>query len=359
MTHLSFRRALVLTLTSIALATVLLVVVGCRPEEGARSSDAPKQDATKQDAADKPPPPPEPAEAPAPDKKPAGKVVEVGSSPEGIVADPQTGLVAVALRNPNELALVDGESGETVRKVELPESARHLGLAGPGGPVLVPAEGSDSFVRVGLPGGEILSETPVGDFPHNAAATPDGRIFVVNEKANTASIIEDGRKVETVETDLKPGGVAVTESGLVGVIGVQGLTLEVFEADTLDSLGRVDAGEGPTHVKAGPENRFYVTDTRGDAVFVYGARPQPEQLDRVSLPGSPYGIAVDPRRGHLWVTLTAKQRVVQFALEGDGLREIARYPTVRQANTVAVDPASGRVFVTGKAEGKLQILDPR
>ena len=40
-------------------------------------------------------------------------------------------------------------------------------------------------------------------------------------------------------------------------------------------------------------------------------------------------------------------------------RELARYPTVRQPNTVAVDPASGRVFVTGSRDGTLQILDPR
>ncbi len=328
----------------ITLAAVLLVLAGC----GSGGDAAQK----------KPPPAPEPAEAPPLEEEPAGRIVEVGPAPEGVTVDPETGLVAVALRNPNELALVDGESGEVSQRVELPESARHLDLAAPGGPVLVPAEGADSLVQVGLPDGEILDETPVGDFPH-AAAAAKGRIFVVNEKASTVSIVEDGREVETVKTDLKPGSVAVTESGLVGVVGVQGLTLEVFASDNLDSLGRVDAGEGPTHVKAGPENRFYVTDTRGDAVFVYGARPEPKQLDRVPLPGSPYGIAVDPRRDHLWVTLTARQQVVQFALEGDALREIARYPTVRQANTVAVDPASGRVFVTGKADGQLQILHPR
>jgi hypothetical protein len=344
--HLSFRRVF----TLLTLATMLFVPVGCGAEQV-----APKQDA----APKKPPPAPEPAEAPPLEKKPAGRVVEVGSAPEGIVADPESGLVAVALRNPNELALVDGGSGETLRKVELPESARHLDLAAPGGPVLVPAEGSDSLVQVGLPDGEIASETPVGDFPHAAAAAPGGRIFVVNEMASTASIVEDGREIEKIETALKPGGVAVTDSGLVGVVGVRGLTLEVFEADTLESLGRTDAGEGPTHVKAGPENRFYVTDTRGDAVLIYSARPNPKQLDRVSLPGSPYGRDIDPRRNQLWVTLTAEQRVVQLALQGRTLREIARYPTVRQPNTVAVDPATGRVFVTGKTDGQLQILEPR
>jgi DNA-binding beta-propeller fold protein YncE len=334
----------------LTLVTILFVPVGCSAEQ-----DAPKQDA----APKKPPPAPEPAEAPPLEKKPAGRVLEIGPAPEGIAADSKTGLVAVALRNPNELALVDGQSGQTVRKVELPESARHLDLVAPGGPVLVPAEGSDSLVQVSLPDGKITSETPVGDFPHSAAAAPSGRIFVVNEMASTASIVEDGREIEKIETALKPGGVAVTDDGLVGVVGVRGLTLEVFDAGTLESLGRTDAGEGPTHVEAGPKNRFYVTDTRGDAVLIYEAGPKPEQIGRVSAPGSPYGIAIDPRRDQLWVTLTAEQRVVQFALQGRTLREIARYPTVRQANTVVVDPASGRVFVTGKADGQLQILDPR
>jgi DNA-binding beta-propeller fold protein YncE len=325
------------------LATMLLV--GCGAE---------------QDAAQKrPPPAPEPAEAPPLEKKPAGRVVEVGPAPEGIAADPKTGLVAVALRNPNELALVDGQSGETVRKVELPESARHLDLAGAGGPVLVPAEGSDSLVQVALPDGKITSETPVGDFPHAAAAAPNGRIFVANEKDSTASIVEDRREIREIQAPLKPGGVAATGDGLVGIVGVRSLTLEVFDADTLESVGHADAGEGPTHVRAGPKNRFYVTDTRGDTVLIYEAGPQPEQIGRVSLPGSPYGIAIDPRRDQLWVTLTSEQRVVQFALEGRTLREIARYPTVRQPNSVAVDPASGRVFVTGKADGQLQILKPR
>jgi len=329
----------------VTLATVLLVLAGCGSGEG--------------EAQREPPPAPEPAEAPPLEEEPAGRVVEVGPAPEGVAVDPGTGLVAVALRNPNELALVDGESGKTSQRIELPESARHIDIAAPGGPVLVPAEGSDSLVQVGLPDGEIVDETPVGDFPHAAAAAPNGRIFVVNEMASTASVVEGGRELETIETALKPGGVAVTDDGLVGIIGVRGLTLEVFEADTLESLGQIDAGEGPTHVRAGPENRFYVTDTRGDAVLIYGARPEPERLDRVPLPGSPYGIAIDPERDHLWVTLTAEQRVVQFALEGDSLREVSRYPTVRQPNTVAVDPASGRVFVTGKSDGQLQILDPR
>jgi len=232
-------------------------------------------------------------------------------------------------------------------------------LAAPGGPVLVPVEGADTLVQVSLPEGEIASETTVGSNPHDAAAAPDGRIFVGNEFSDdTASVIEDDRNIETLEVPVAPGGVAATDDGLVGVIGVRGLELEVFDASTLESLGRVEAGEGPTHLVVGPDNRFYVADTRGGAILVYEARPEPQQVGRVSLPGSPYGIAVDPERGQLWVTLTEENQVVQHALEKGTPRELARYPTVREPNTVAVDTASGRVFVTGRTDGELQILDP-
>ena len=333
-------------------AAALSSVAGC----GGPGGEPSEQGAAGEEASA---PAAEPAEAQPVEEEPAGEVVEVGGGPEGIVADPETGLVAVGLREPNELAIVDGGRGEVVRTVELPASPRHLGLAAPGGPVLVPVERGDALVQVGLPGGEVLSETPVGEFPHDAAAGPDGRIFVANEFGDTLSIVEGDEVVETVKAPRQPGGVAVTGSGLVGVIGVSALDLEVFDGETLESLGRVGAGEGPTHLSAGPDDRFYVTDTRGDAVLIYEAAPEPEPVGRVPLPGQPYGIAVDPGRDHLWVTLTAENELVQFALGEDTLRELARYPTVSEPNTVAVDTSSGRVFVAGRAEGELQILDPR
>ncbi len=331
------------SLVAIILVAILFALVGCGSEQGSAEQDASEQGASEEST----PPAPEPA----------GEVIEVGNEPEGIVADPETGLVAVGLRDSDQLALVDGSSGEVVRNVELPESPRHLNLAGPGGPVLVPAESANTLVQVSLPEGEIIAETTVGESPHDAAAAPNGRIFVGNELGDTASVIEDDREVETIETAQQPGGVAVTDDGLVGIVSVGELVLEVYDASTLDSLGRADAGEGPTHIVAGPENRFYVTDTSGDTILIYEARPEPEQVNSVSLPGQPYGIAIDPERGHLWVT--AENSLVQFALEGNTLRELARYPTVSKPNTVAVDTASGRVFVADRANGELQILDPQ
>ena len=37
---------------------------------------------------------------------------------------------------------------------------------------------------------------------------------------------------------------------------------------------------------------------------------------------------------------------------------VGRRPTVRQANTLAVDPRSGRVLLASRSEGTLELVDP-
>src|SRR4051812_32233352 len=105
----------------------------------------------------------EPADSPALIVEPAGTVVPLDPDAEGMVFDPVSGLLAVAVRDPDRLVLTDRD-GTAVRAVPLPGHARHLQLAAPGGPVLVPAEDADTLVEVALPGGE-TTVTPVGTYP--------------------------------------------------------------------------------------------------------------------------------------------------------------------------------------------------
>ena len=70
--------------------------------------------------------------------------------------------------------------------------------------------------------------------------------------------------------------------------------------------------------------------------------------------GAPYGIALDRERRRYWVTLTARNEVVELT----DRRLLRRFPTVRQPNSVAVDAQSGRVFVASRKDGTLQFFDP-
>lgn len=299
----------------------------------------------------------EPARSPPLAAAPAGRVVPVGSEPEGVAADPETGLVAVGLRDPDRLALVDGRTGRVVRRVRLPGAPRHLSLAAPGGPVLVPTEPADALARVSLPAGRV-STTPVGAFPHDATAGA-GRVFVGDERGHTVTVLDRGRRIGRIRTALQPGGLAAADEGRrIAVVSVRERVLEIYDARTLRRVGRVPAGIGPTHVVSDRGNLIYVADTAGDALLVFHLRPRLELTRRLYLAGAPYGLAIDPGRRRIWVTLTRVNRLVE--LVGGALPHFRRdYPAVRQPDTVAVDERTGRVYVTGRVDGVLQVLDPR
>ncbi|MEC3975149.1 YncE family protein [Amycolatopsis sp. H20-H5] len=322
---------------------VVLLVAGC-------SSPAPQKPAEL-------PPPAEPAAAPALTVTPAGRVVPLAASPEGVVADGVTHLVSVGVREPNALALVDGRTGAIVKKVPLPGFLRHLQLASPGGPVLVPDETSNSLLTVTLPGGEVTSTVMTGVVPHDATKAGNGSYFVANELGKSVVVVRDGKIVHTFPDVTQPAGLAPV-GDLVGLVDVRQNDLTVYDANRLEQVARVPAGAGPTHVVADKRGHLAVSDTRGNAVLIYTLSPETKQIAKLDLPGTPYGITYDPARDHMWVTLTARNEVVGLNLSGGTPKEIARFPTVRQPNTVAVDPGTGRLFVTGTADGVLQLIDP-
>ena len=310
-------------------------------------------------SAEENPPPAEPAVSPPLTERPAGTVRRVGSEAEGVVADSDTGLAAISFRNPNRIELIDVATGRTVERIPTGDPARHLSLAGPGGPVLAPIEYRDELLRIELPSGR-TSSVAVGDFPHDAVAAADGRIFVSDEGGDTISVVDGGRVEVALPSPEQPGGVAAA-GNTVAVVAVAAREIAFIDATTLKRIATVEGGAGPSHVVAGPDDgtdRFYVADTGGDAVLVYEGGTEPRLLDRANVPGSPYGIAVDERRDRLWVTQTARNRVVEMEVTDIAPKIIASYPTVRQPNSVAVDERSGRVIVVGRDSGDVQIFDP-
>jgi DNA-binding beta-propeller fold protein YncE len=300
---------------------------------------------------------PEPATAPPAGQRPAGRVVALPGGPEGLAVDARDGLLAAGIRQPAGVALVDTATGRERRIIRLAGAPRHLELAGPAGPLLVPLEDADQLAQIALPGGEVTADTAVGRHPHDAAA--DGSlIFVGNEYASTVSVVRDGRQVRVEPGPLQPGGVAAGGSFIL-VVGVRGRRVEAYSAAGR-ILGTARAGAGPTHVQAGRGGLFYVADTEGNAVLIFRVDTTgPRQVGTAPTErGTPYGIAVDRRRGLVYVTLTATNQLESFRISGSGLVPDQTWPTVRQPNSVAVDESTGRVFIAGRAGSQLELINP-
>jgi DNA-binding beta-propeller fold protein YncE len=295
------------------------------------------------------------AAAPSPTVAPPGQVWRVprgaGSAPrhaEGIAV--AGGRVAVGLDRPPQLAVLDATTGRLLRAVDLASTPSHVVALPDGGfrvvagreMVTVPVRGRESRVRW----------SPQG---HALAALPDGGTAVSFPKEGTVAVYgPDGELRRTIRTRGHPDGIA-TAGGRIGVIDAQATSLTVYQADRGEREQGLRAGNGARHVVADRTGRFVVADTRDGELLVFSTDPL-YLRQRYPVPGSPYGMAYDPSRHMVWLTLTERNEVVGLALSGGAPKMLVRYPTVWQPNSVTIDPRSGTVFVASKAEGLVQSI---
>jgi DNA-binding beta-propeller fold protein YncE len=292
----------------------------------------------------------EPAASPALSSTPVGTVVVAGPLAQGVAVDPSTGTVAVGQVGGADLF---DEAGRHIASVDLPSAPRHIALAGPGGPFLVPAEASAEVGFVDEPTGTVAALVATGRMPHDLLDV-DGTVFVGNEHDSTMTVIRGQRPVATVRVAQQPGGLAAI-GGDVAVVSVRARRLQLFDATSLRLVASAPIPGGPSHVAAYGTD-LYVVDTGGTHVLVFDTVPRLHLVGSVPVPRSPLGIAVDPSRGHLWVTCTASNRLVELSLAGRLPRVIGQWPTVRQPDTVAVDPRTDTVVVVGVLPGRLEIV---
>jgi hypothetical protein len=332
--------------TPVCLLALGLLVVGCSGNVGSTAHG------TTSVSAHAATPPAEPANAAAPRVPPAGTVVPVGNAPEGIVIG-QSGIGAVAVRNPDGVALFDAATGALRQTVPTRGAARHLSLAGPDGPVLVPLEGSNELWELDLADGRVTSSTAgVGRQPHDAALTAGGTIVVTNERGGGVVFVRAGAVVGSLPAGpVQPGGVAAVGNE-VAVADVQGNGVWVYDGSTQRQVAQGPVGMKLTHAATMSGDLAAFADTDGGAVLVERIDPQVSQAAKIEAPGKPYGLAYDATRHRLYITLTAANllRLVDVS-DATKPRILGDVPTVRQPNSVAVDPRSGNVLVTGSDPG--------
>jgi DNA-binding beta-propeller fold protein YncE len=302
------------------------------------------------------PPAAEPQNAPPPRGTPIGQIIPVGHAPEGVAVDALTRTVAVATRDPNELVLMSADSGDITMRVPLPGAVRHLQLAAPGGPVLVPVETANALVRVALPQGNAAPPITTGTAPHDAAEAANGSVFVANEHGGTVTVLR-GEQIVTVFNGLvQPAGTAAAGNS-VGVVDVRKNDLTIYDADRLAVVGSTSAGAGPTHLVADRHGRMIATDTRGDTVRVFTPLPTPHEVASITQRGGPYGIAYDAARDRLWVASSGTNEVVGYDMSEPTPRVLQRFSTVQNPYTLGVDANNGRLFVAGGSAGVVQVID--
>lgn len=298
--------------------------------------------------------PPVAATAPQLTRTPVGAVVDLHvKTPEGIAFDDQLQTIVVDARPNVELEL--DTAGHTIRTYPLSGSGRHVRLLGD--VALVPLEGSSALAFIDLEQ-HTVRDVHVDGGPHDVAPLPGNRALVASEQGGFATIVTGAGTVsKALPCGVQPATV-VDVGNLAGCVDVRGQLLhryDVTPGQPARADGTLAVGQGPTHVVDVGDGLIAVADAFGPDIDLVSLQ-QLKVVGRIPLPAAPEGLAADRTRHRLWVTMPGVNRLDRVDLSGMSREVGATYPTVRQANSLAVDTTNGTVYVLGRADGQLQIL---
>jgi DNA-binding beta-propeller fold protein YncE len=291
-----------------------------------------------------------PAGSPPAARLPAGTLLPLRGPIVSMAADPRTRTLAVATGDSVLLYRLDDLTAAP-RPVALPAAPYEVRLAADGGPFLV-SMGS-TLVRIALPSGD-PTPVPVEGGPVSAAQLGGQTLVAVRDRRQVAVL--DGAAVRRVITGNLFSADQVLAAGDRAVV-IDRLRNGLFELDVPAGTIKqgLRAGDGATNAVTDRYGRVLVADTRGGALLAFSLDPL-LMRQRYPVGGAPYGIAYDPERDLVWVTLTATNEVVGYQVAGEEPRERYRFPTVTQPNSVTVDPANGRVLVGSASAEGIQVI---
>lgn len=296
-----------------------------------------------------------PAVSPPPAATLPGTIVPLPGPASAIVVDDTSHTVAVAVTKPAELlrySLTDLTRAPGV--TALPGTVEHLSLAKPGGPLLAPVATADEIVEIALPTGT-THVVPVPGGPTSAAQF-GGNLLVAVPSRKAIDVMAGDSVSRTITGDVNPDQVLVAGRDVVLLDRVRSAVFDVNAVNGSVGAG-LRAGQGATNAAVDGFGRVVVADTRTGQVIAFSANPVLER-QAAPVPGVPYGVAVDTNHAVAWLTSTANNQVLGYQLASGQPVQKYRLSTVRQPDSVAVDPESGRVFVASADGGGMQVMQP-
>lgn len=299
--------------------------------------------------------PAQPAVAPEPTTAPAGSVTPADAG-EGLAFDPVSRRLAAIVGNEVIVYSVDGGLKEVGR---IPTENRPNQVAAfAKGPGFIVAT-RNAVVTIGADPASPTTIKVDGDVVSAASYPYDGKYVLAG--------LADGR-ILPLEASGAPNPKAI--NGPVEASKVLASGSDVVVVDRLQSsITQVDVaggkigkglrvGRGITNATITPDGRVFAVDTGKNQVIGYTAAPLMEKF-LYPEPGSPWAVGYDATDKLMWVTRTATNEVVGYAL-GSGIPEQRKlFATVRQPNAIAVDDKTGTVYVQSATGAGIQAIPTR
>jgi DNA-binding beta-propeller fold protein YncE len=256
-------------------------------------------------------------------------------------------------------------------------------------PAVAQATTRDTVLQTQADGTNVYGMTaggvPALSDPKNVAVGPDGRIYVVEGKANRVSVFNpDGTFSSSFggpgQGDgqfQEPWGIAVAPGGNIYVADTWNHRVEYFDPNGkfLGKWGRLGDAKGSTATEPGvfwgpreiaisPAGEVFVTDTGNKRVQVFGLDGTFKRMfggagSAAGQFNEEVGLSLD-NQGNLWVADTWNNRIQKLSPNGDPLGSVA-VPSGWESQAVTNKPylavdGQGRIFATFPDQGRLTMF---
>lgn len=266
--------------------------------------------------------------------------------------DPLRRRLYVAHLGGSRIDVVDLDSLRVVATVEGVASVHGLRLAPDIGRLFASATGTDEVVTIDAGSLAVLARAPTGAFPDGLAYDPiDAKVYVSDESGDDETVLDTaGHALGRVPLGGEAGNVAYDPTNHRVLVDVQTRAeIAVIDpapagAGTIERRIRlpgcrnnhglqVDSTAGLAYVACVDNSTLLVLDLSSLTV-----------LARLGIGAGADVLALDDGGRRLYVAGESGV-VAMFAIDGRDLRKLAQRGLAAKAHTVAVDPATARVFL--------------
>jgi len=291
-----------------------------------------------------------------------------GSQPVALAVNSSTGRIYVANAASDNLSVIDGASSTVIATIPVGSAPHGVAVDPRANRVYVANSGSNELTVIDGGSNKAIATLPVGKEPWDLAADPNtGRVFVGNRGDGTVSVI-DGRynlRIGIVSVGDLPTAVAVDpDAGRVYVVSSGSGDLSVIDGvstlliDTVPLTGGSSGKAGDVAVDSG-SNRMYVAtaaaeagDAAGGTIEVIDASNH-ALIGSIAIPGSAEALAVDPASGRIYVGSSSDDRMWVVDARTDVVTSVVGLGSGLSA--VAVAPAGG-VYVAHADSASLSLV---
>lgn len=289
-----------------------------------------------------------PARSPATSEPPQGTIL---SAPAAELSAYEPGSHTLAIATNSGLSLYDTRHpDQPPRGIELPSAPAHLRAEH--GKLLTALPESNLVITIDPRTGERQSRRVPGG---PVDATHAGNLLAVALRDQHSVTFLHGRARQATADGFRRPSRLFAVGDRVFVLDRLTTTVTPVNPRTGEKQAALRAGQGATNGVTDRYGRVLVTDTRSGEYLAFSTDPF-VMKQRAPIPAAPYDIAYDRTRDLVWITLTETNEVAGYDVGAGQPKQRYRLPTVRQPNSVAVDPDSGEVYVTSATGDGIQVV---